>query len=237
MTTEPLRGLLQGLDPDRVRRSAGDADAAVSATAQDDLRSGALTPLRADGVRHLTVSCLLVAGDSGEPSVALGLHRKSGEWRQVGGHLEAGDGSLLAAALRELREESGVDAAVESAAGGSACDREESEGTSSNRDGDGRGAPRTGAVLLPAPVAVREFPVGGRDCASHVDVLFAARVPERVALQTHDAGIARIEWWSTSALPDGTAPDLRRDLPQLLRRVGRSSAPAVVNPPPRADRS
>jgi 8-oxo-dGTP pyrophosphatase MutT (NUDIX family) len=197
VTTEPLCGLLQGLDPDRVRRSAGDADAAVSAVAQDDLRSGALTPLRADGVRHLTVSCLLVAGHAGEAGVALGLHRKSGQWRQVGGHLEAGDGTLLAAAHRELREESGVD----------------------------------------AHVAVREFPVGGRDCASHVDVLFAARVPDRVALQTHDAGIARIEWWSVSALPEGTAPDLRRDLPQLLSRVRSSSAPAVVTPPPRADRS
>jgi 8-oxo-dGTP pyrophosphatase MutT (NUDIX family) len=181
----------------------------VSAVAQDDLRSGALTPLRADGVRHLTVSCLLVAGHAGEAGVALGLHRKSGQWRQVGGHLEAGDGTLLAAAHRELREESGVDAHVESA----------------------------GAVLLPSPVAVREFPVGGRDCASHVDVLFAARVPDRVALQTHDAGIARIEWWSVSALPEGTAPDLRRDLPQLLSRVRSSSAPAVVTPPPRADRS
>jgi 8-oxo-dGTP pyrophosphatase MutT (NUDIX family) len=190
VTTEPLCGLLQGLDPDRVRRSAGDADAAVSAVAQDDLRSGALTPLRADGVRHLTVSCLLVAGHAGEAGVALGLHRKSGQWRQVGGHLEAGDGTLLAAAHRELREESGVDAHVESA----------------------------GAVLLPSPVAVREFPVGGRDCASHVDVLFAARVPDR-------------------ALPEGTAPDLRRDLPQLLSRVRSSSAPAVVTPPPRADRS
>jgi hypothetical protein len=79
--------------------------------------------------------------------------------------------------------------------------------------------------------------VGGRDCASHVDVLFAARVPDRVALQTHDAGIARIEWWSVSALPEGPAPDLRRDLPQLLSRVRSSSAPAVVTPPPRADRS
>lgn len=234
---ECQRGLLQDLDSDRVRRSAGDADAAVAAAALDDLRSGALTPLRADGVRHLTVSCLLVADDAGEPSVALGLHRKSGQWRQVGGHLEAGDGSLLAAALRELREESGVDAVVESAARRSASDREDSEVAPSSRDADDRGASHAGAVLLPAPVAVREFPVGGRDCASHVDVLYAACVPERVALQTHDAGIARIEWWSVSALPEGTAPDLRRDLPQLLSRIGRSSAPTVVTPPPRAGRS
>lgn len=55
---------------------------------------------------HLTASTLIV--DASRARVLLGLHRKVGLWLQFGGHLESGDRTLAAAALREAAEESGL---------------------------------------------------------------------------------------------------------------------------------
>lgn len=55
---------------------------------------------------HLTASALVI-----EPSrrlVLLTLHPRAGMWVQVGGHCEPGDNTLLDAAAREAREESGI---------------------------------------------------------------------------------------------------------------------------------
>lgn len=57
---------------------------------------------------HLTASALVI-----EPSrrlVLLTLHPRAGMWVQVGGHCEPGDHTLLDAAAREAREESGIGA-------------------------------------------------------------------------------------------------------------------------------
>jgi 8-oxo-dGTP pyrophosphatase MutT (NUDIX family) len=56
---------------------------------------------------HITASAL-VLDDSGD-QVLLTLHPRLGRWVQLGGHCEADDGDILAAALREATEESGVD--------------------------------------------------------------------------------------------------------------------------------
>ena len=56
---------------------------------------------------HLTASCFVV--DPGAERVLLTRHRKGGFWVQPGGHCEPGDGDLAQAALREAREESGID--------------------------------------------------------------------------------------------------------------------------------
>lgn len=55
---------------------------------------------------HLTSSALICARGTGE--VLLTLHAKLGRWLQTGGHVEADDVDLAAAALREATEESGL---------------------------------------------------------------------------------------------------------------------------------
>jgi coenzyme F420-0:L-glutamate ligase len=55
---------------------------------------------------HLTASAIVI--DPGRRTVLLTLHPRVGLWLQLGGHCEPGDMSLLDAAAREAREESGI---------------------------------------------------------------------------------------------------------------------------------
>ncbi|MFC4560435.1 NUDIX domain-containing protein [Nocardiopsis mangrovi] len=55
---------------------------------------------------HLTASTAII--DASGHHVVLVLHRLMGMWLQTGGHCEAGDATLAAAALREAEEESGI---------------------------------------------------------------------------------------------------------------------------------
>lgn len=54
---------------------------------------------------HLTASSLIVRGHE----ALLVFHSKAGKWLQTGGHCEPSDASLASAALREAREESGIE--------------------------------------------------------------------------------------------------------------------------------
>jgi len=83
--------------------------------AQERLRRDYLDHLAShpDGVAkagppaHVTASCVVLDRTGGR--VLLTLHRRANAWFQFGGHLEAGDSSVWAAARREAREESGID--------------------------------------------------------------------------------------------------------------------------------
>ena len=56
---------------------------------------------------HFTASALVT--DEARERTLLVHHRKSGNWFQPGGHFEAGDASAGDAALREAREETGLE--------------------------------------------------------------------------------------------------------------------------------
>lgn len=63
--------------------------------------------LRANVPGHITGSMVLLSPDLTE--TALTLHPRVGLWLQLGGHCEPTDADLPAVALREAREESGID--------------------------------------------------------------------------------------------------------------------------------
>ena len=56
---------------------------------------------------HITASALVLDDTGGQ--VLLTLHPRLGRWVQLGGHCEDSDPDIVAAALREATEESGVD--------------------------------------------------------------------------------------------------------------------------------
>jgi len=62
---------------------------------------------REQHVAHFTASALVV--DEARMRTALVHHRKLGIWVQPGGHLDPADASIGDAALREVREETGID--------------------------------------------------------------------------------------------------------------------------------
>ncbi|BCI52119.1 NUDIX hydrolase [Mycolicibacterium litorale] len=86
--------------------------------AQDSLRHAVLAFLaaRPDGCLrscvpgHVTASALVL--DHTGTHTVLTLHPRFGRWLQVGGHCEPEDEDVVAAALREAREESGIDGLV-----------------------------------------------------------------------------------------------------------------------------
>jgi 8-oxo-dGTP pyrophosphatase MutT (NUDIX family) len=67
---------------------------------------------RALAIGHITASCWIVnalpAGERQRGQALLTWHKRLNRWLQMGGHIEAADRSLLDAALREAREESGL---------------------------------------------------------------------------------------------------------------------------------
>jgi 8-oxo-dGTP pyrophosphatase MutT (NUDIX family) len=74
------------------------------------LTAGPIAMTREHLPGHVTASAIIV--NAAGKRVLLCLHGKIRRWVQVGGHCEAGDGTLVAAALREATEESGIEGLV-----------------------------------------------------------------------------------------------------------------------------
>lgn len=96
-TLREVRGLLPLNERDA--QSKSDAVRAIESDAESSLRKEATST-------HFTASAFVF--DEKLEWVALCYHRKGQFWVQPGGHLEPGDESIEDAAMRELREETGV---------------------------------------------------------------------------------------------------------------------------------
>lgn len=104
MLSADVHHLVAGFEPRSERDRA----------AQDDFLTwfpDAVGPvLRGSGPHHATASSVVF--DDTLTHTLLVFHGKGRFWVQPGGHAEDGDESIVAAALRELREETGIESAV-----------------------------------------------------------------------------------------------------------------------------
>jgi 8-oxo-dGTP pyrophosphatase MutT (NUDIX family) len=164
--------------------------------AQDDLRARYLAFLdehpdaasRDLRTGHLTASTLVL--DAARERALLTLHPMAGRWFQLGGHVEAGDATMAAAALREATEESGIHGLDLHPA---PIGLDWHEVRCRNRYG------------VPAP-------------SSHLDVEYLALAPSGAEHQRSDESLD-LAWFALDALPEG-ADDVVRALIQRVRDLG-----------------
>lgn len=139
---------------------------------------------------HLTASCFVLSTD-GE-RVLLSHHRKGGFWVQFGGHCEPGDADLPAAALREAREESGLD--------------------------DLSLAGREGGPPEPVDLDAHELSAAFGRCRRHLDVAFLA-LADAGAVPRVSAESLDVAWFDVADLPADVAADLPARLARVAAGV------------------
>ncbi|MCM4080017.1 NUDIX hydrolase [Paractinoplanes hotanensis] len=152
------------------------------------LDDGPVAMTRAHRRGHVTASALVV---DDEGRVLLCLHGRLGKWMQLGGHCEADDTSLAAAALREATEESGIT--------GLLLDPEPIDVDIH----EVRCGPADG---LPAEPSV------------HFDVRFLLRAPAGAQEQISDES-ADLGWFAPDALPAPLASGTIRQIAPALARL------------------
>jgi 8-oxo-dGTP pyrophosphatase MutT (NUDIX family) len=143
---------------------------------------------RAHRPGHVTASTLVVWPDG---RVLLCLHGRMRLWMQLGGHVEANDPTLAAAALREATEESGLD--------GLRLDP-------TPIDVDVHDVRCTAAAGIAATPS------------THYDVRFVAFAPPG-AIPRITAESAALAWFSPDALPSPLAGSVVRQIAPALSRL------------------
>jgi 8-oxo-dGTP pyrophosphatase MutT (NUDIX family) len=172
----------------------GDGQEARAMSAMLDALAGEPDPFdRATYPAHVTGSALVLASDA--DAALLVWHRKLQRWLQPGGHVHADDASTLATAMREAREETGIEAFE---------------------------APEGGRIL---DLDAHEIPARGAEPAHvHLDVRYLLTT-SRLTPVAHDAAEVEAAAWFERAALDALDLDasLRRALARAWRlRDGRT---------------
>ena len=192
----PIRSRMVGIETP-VERSGGDLRSAIDRYhAHDDevadlarvrrlVDSG--DPWSRDGPLHATASALVV--DPRGHRVLLRWHARMGRWMQVGGHAEPGETDPWAIALREAREETGLDDL----------------------------APLTPAAeRVPVHIVIVPVPASGTEPAhEHADIRYALATaqPERSQAEAPEAAV---RWLAFDEARDAiTEPNLREFLDRV----------------------
>ena len=182
-TREQLTSLLDGFEPEddkeradlaTMRRLLAELDAPFSAE---------------QAVAHFTASTVVV--DPEGTRVCLVHHRKLKRWLQPGGHLEATDATVEDAALREVREETGLASHLH---------------------------PR---AKRPLDVDVHVIPARGASPSHlHLDVRFLAIAEDPRRLSAHEGETLGARWFPfAEALAAADEAPLRRMLRKAMRVV------------------